>query len=512
MSDAAQTIAPPSGRQTLPQLLDAFPRLRVAVIGEAILDSFLEGEARGLCREAPVPVIAVRRRRDLPGGAANTAVNARSLGAEVMLVSLIGDDSEGRRLRRALRRRGVRDHHVVAAPGRRTLAKHRLVADAQLLVRFDQGSDGPPQAAVEDDLGARLEAAAGEADVLVVSDYGTGLLTPRLIAALRTARARPVVVDSRHLAAYRAVGPTAVKPNFREAMALMGSAATATPGRRAATVAGLGDRILELTGAQIAAVTLDAEGALVFERGRTAHRTWARRAPGVRVAGAGDTFTAALALALAAGADAPVAAELAAAAAGVVVGKERTATCTAAELRLALSPAEKWLPDLQRLAAIAAHHRADGRRVVFTNGCFDILHRGHVAYLSQAKALGDVLVVAVNSDASVRRLKGRPRPIIALEDRLHVLAALSCVDHLIAFDDDAPIDVLRVLRPDVYVKGGDYTRETLPEAPLVERLGGEVVLLPHLGARSTSGIISRIRAPEPADAARLADPAGAERC
>src|SRR5581483_960684 len=184
---------------------------------------------------------------------------------------------------------------------------------------------------------------------------------------------------------------------------------------------------------------------------------------------------------------------LAGAAAAVVVGKERTAVCTAAELREYVSAGGKYVPDLGRLAARADFYRQQGRRVVVTNGCFDILHRGHVAYLHQAKALGDVLIVGVNSDDSIHRLKGPGRPINSLEDRVQVLAALGCVDHLIAFDDDTPCNLIRALRPDVFVKGGDYTRERLPEAPLIEEQGGLVHILPFVQDRSTTGLIEYIQ-------------------
>ncbi len=240
-------------------------------------------------------------------------------------------------------------------------------------------------------------------------------------------------------------------------------------------------------------MTLDADGVLVLERGRPAHRAYARAVPNARVNGAGDTFVAAFTLALAAGAHTPAAAELASAAAGVVVAKEGTAVCSAAELRESLVAEAKVVADAERLAARLALHRAQGRRVVFTNGCFDLLHRGHITYLNQAKTLGEVLVVAVNSDTSVRRLKGPRRPILPLEDRMQVLSALSCVDYIIPFEEDTPERLIRLLRPDVFVKGGDYRRETLPEAPLVEAQGGVVKILPYLLDRSTSGIIERIR-------------------
>jgi D-beta-D-heptose 7-phosphate kinase/D-beta-D-heptose 1-phosphate adenosyltransferase len=211
------------------------------------------------------------------------------------------------------------------------------------------------------------------------------------------------------------------------------------------------------------------------------------------VAGAGDTFVAAMALALAAGATTRAMGELACAAAAVVVRKDGTATCSASELREHLAPPGKLVRDLDRLVSRVEFLRRQGRRIGFTNGCFDLLHRGHVSHLHHARGLADVLIVGVNSDAGVRRLKGPGRPINPLDDRLHVLAALDCVDHLVPFDEDTAGNLIRALRPDVFVKGGNYTRANLPEVAVVEALGGVVEILPYLPDRSTTGLLERIR-------------------
>ncbi|HEY0636792.1 MAG TPA: D-glycero-beta-D-manno-heptose 1-phosphate adenylyltransferase, partial [Pseudonocardiaceae bacterium] len=249
----------------------------------------------------------------------------------------------------------------------------------------------------------------------------------------------------------------------------------------------------EATGAATVVVTLDRDGAVVFAGEEPPYRTWARPAPDNHASGAGDTFLAALTVALAAGLPMATAAELAQAAADVVTGRPGTAACTAADLRTRVG-AQRGAVDQDRLAHLLAEHRAAGRRVVFTNGCFDVLHRGHVAYLNQARRLGDVLVVAVNGDDSVRRLKGPDRPVNGAADRAAVLAALSCVDHVTIFEEDTPVELLRRLRPEVYAKGGDYTIDRLPEAPVVAGYGGRVCILDHLADRSTTAVIARIRA------------------
>lgn len=469
--------------------------LDVLVVGDAMLDTYHHGTSERLCPEAPVPVVAVSERVDAPGGASNTAVNARALGAEVTLLAAIGDDGEGRALRRAVEGSGVEAAALLVDRGRRTLAKQRVLAGSQMLVRFDQGSTGPLAPDCEAELARRLDALAPEGDAIIVSDYGYGVLGPRVRDALAAAQRRAprvVVVDSKTLGAYRAVGPTAVKPNFREASRLLGELG-ASGAERSRLMEQHGRALLQITGAQIVAVTLDTEGAMFFERDRDAYRTYARPVDPRRAAGAGDTFGAALALALAAGADMPIAAEIASAAAAVVVAKEGTATCSLGELGAYLAGGDKYAADLEGLAAALDQHRRAGRRIVLTSGCFDLLHRGHIAYLGAAKALGDVLVIGLNSDAGVRRLKGPGRPINPLEDRAHVLASLSCVDHIVPFEEDTPERLVAAVRPHLFVKGGDYTAEALPEARAVEACGGAVRILPFVEDRSTTSIIERIR-------------------
>ncbi|MEZ5102045.1 MAG: D-glycero-beta-D-manno-heptose 1-phosphate adenylyltransferase [Thermoleophilia bacterium] len=478
------------------ELVERFPGRRVLVVGDAILDAYLEGGAIRLCQEAPVAAIGLQQRVDEPGGAANAAANAAALGARTLLLAAIGGDADGDALERVLDARDVGTSLLVRSPARATVAKQRVVSGTQILVRLDSGTTEPLAAPDERALLDRLADAWPAVDAVLVSDYAKGTLTARVVAALeRLQRAAPrvVVVDARDPGRYRTVAPTAVKPNHVEALDRLGAAPRRSARGRALWVASNGPRILERTGARIAAVTLDADGAVVLERGRPPHRTYARPASDATAVGAGDTFAATLTLALAAGADAQGAAEVATAAAGVVVGRARTTPCTLDELRAALAGRSKRVDAPDRLAAHLAAHRARGERVVFTNGCFDLLHRGHVSYLASAKALGDVLVVGLNDDESVRRLKGPARPLNPLDDRAEVLAALSCVDYVVPFAEDTPAALIEIVRPDVFVKGGDYTRATLPEADLVEALGGAVHLIPTVPERSTTGLIDRIR-------------------
>ena len=477
--------------------IDSFESRKVLVLGEAMLDSYLQGTSSRLNREAPVPIVDIQERVHVPGGAANTAVNLRSLGARVEFLSVVGDDDEGRQLRRSLETSGVSAEYLLVQEGRATLSKQRVSAGSQMIVRFDQGSTGPVDADIEQRLIAQLVRLFMQCDAVVISDYNYGILTARVLEMLRQLQAREpqlLVIDSKRLATYRDLHATAVKPNYEEALQLLGLEDKQAGEARLHQIGKQGHRILEMTGARIAAITLDQNGALVFFSGdETPYRTYAKPQPNSRSAGAGDTFTSALAAALACGAPVEHAAELASAAASIVVAKNGTATCFAEELKEHFSAHEKFITDIFQLALRISFYRRAGRKIVFTNGCFDILHSGHTAYLNRAKALGDILIVGLNSDGSVRKLKGPTRPINGLEDRAQVLAALSCVDHIVSFDSDTPHELIRMVRPDVFVKGGDYTREQLPEADLVEALGGRVEILPYLAEYSTTHVIEKIR-------------------
>ncbi|MFW5878875.1 MAG: D-glycero-beta-D-manno-heptose 1-phosphate adenylyltransferase [Myxococcota bacterium] len=484
-------------------LLDAFVGLKVVVIGEAILDSWMDGRSERICREAPVPTVDLGECVDAPGGAANTAANAGCLGAQVSFLSVMGDDAEGERLRQQLEQRGVDLRGLLTQPGRRTLSKHRVMANGQMLLRLDRGDTCPPSTLVLRRLVENMAELHERADVVIVSDYGYGILNDEVLETLRdlqASRPRLLIVDAKNLMHYRGLGVTAVKPNYEEARRLMQEDRLEDEDRTESALR-WGPRILDVLGCRVAAVTLDQDGAMLFERGQAPYRVYAQPVVAPQVAGAGDTFVSTFALALAAGAHTPMAAELASsaadlasAAAGIVISKRgMTASCSLDELRAGVAAGDEIAPDLGSLAATVERYRRLGKRTVFTNGCFDILHRGHITYLNEAKAQGDVLIVGVNSDQSVQRLKGPGRPINRLEDRLQVLSALSCIDHLIAFDEETPHRVIEAIRPDVFVKGGDYTREHLPEASLVEALGGEVRILRFVDDRSTTEIIRRIR-------------------
>jgi len=412
--------------------IEAFAGRKVLVLGEAMLDSYLQGTSERLCQEAPVPIVDIRETAYLPGGAANTAANLSSLGAQATLLSVLGEDESGFRLRQTLEQRHIVTEHMLSTPNRCTLAKQRILAGPQIVVRFDQGSTQPLDTETETKLIDRLTLLFQMSEAIVVSDYHHGLLTPRVLQALETLQQedpRVIVVDSKQPQAYRSLPVTAIKLNYKEAIGLLGLPKVHGDEDRLEQINRHGGKVLDLTRAQIAAITLDHSGALIFHRDdETPYRTYSESRPDSQAAGAGDTFVSALTLSLATGAPPEHAAEIASAAAAVVVAKSGTSVCSLEELKEAFSTDEKVVKDVFQLALRVSMCRRTSRRIVFTNGCFDILHRGHIAYLNRAKALGDILIVGLNSDQSVRKLKGPQRPINPLEDRAQVLAALSCVD------------------------------------------------------------------------------------
>ena len=498
---------------------------RVLVVGDVILDAWWHGDVHRLCREAPAPVVELRDREEAPGGAANTALNGARMGGCTSLLSVLGDDPAGATLRRLLEAGGVDSTAMVSDANAVTTTKSRIIAGDQIIARVDDQGTRPSRDALHA-LAARLPDALAAADAVLVCDYGLGVLDgevgdvlARVLAGRRPA-APLVVVDAHDPARWRHLDPDLCTPNAAEAARLLGAL---PPGDRADAMRAHRGELLERTGARCVVVTLDREGTLAlpgdgFTLGISAptsaghtgadipeHRTWARPAGERQASGAGDTFVASLAVGLAAGLNAPTALNLAQAASDVVVQRSGTSVCTTADLTAHLGGLADRVVDIADLARTLDEHRRDGRRVVLTNGCFDVLHRGHTRYLEQARALGDVLVVAVNDDDSVRRLKGPDRPVNPAADRAAVLAALSCVDHVVTFSSDTAVPVIEELRPDVYAKGGDYTPEMLAETPAVQAYGGTVAILDYVPDRSTSAVLHRIRASAEAPRTPLED-------
>lgn len=474
--------------------LPRFYRARVLVIGDIMLDRYWEGPTSRISPEAPVPVVQVKQITDRPGGAGNVALNIAALGASARLGGASGDDEMADSLQAMLTGAGV-DCVFTRVPGCATITKLRVVSRHQQLIRLDFEPPAQPPAGIGD-VAADLPGLLDGCQVLVLSDYAKGALAqPRELIAAAQSRGIPVLVDPKGSDFSRYRGATVLTPNLQELEAVVGRCATETE-----LVARAEQLMVEL-GLQALLVTRGEHGMTLLRPGLAELHMPAVAREVYDVTGAGDTVIAVLAAALAAGAGLPQAVALANIAAGIVVGKLGTATVSGPELRRAVQQdqgSERGVVTLEQLQVAVADARSQGERVVFTNGCFDIIHAGHVAYLEQARRLGDRLVVAVNSDDSVRRLKGLGRPINSVERRMAVLAGLEAVDWVVCFNEDTPRELLQVLRPDTLAKGGDYRdKKGVVGWEIVEGYGGQVAVLDFVDDVSTTAIVDRIRQDRP---------------
>jgi D-beta-D-heptose 7-phosphate kinase/D-beta-D-heptose 1-phosphate adenosyltransferase len=499
-------------------LVRQFRTLRALVIGDAMLDTYLEGTATRLCSEGPVPVVSRTAEYRIPGGAANTAANLRALDAEVIFLGGVGRDLAGSLLRSALRERGISDQWLIEDEAAGTLHKLRILADGQYVVRFDEGgvpgdNGSEKTSACRQLLLKKLEEAYALCDFVVISDYRYGVCSAQLIARLQElheSHPKVLLIDSKAGEHFRHMKATVITPNYQEACLLV-ERMGGTPGHNnmrhamnEEVIEHIGKQLLELLAAEHVAITLGERGVSLFGRQKRVIYMPAHLVAQAHDVGAGDSFAAAMALALAAGGKIEEATRIGIDAAGIAVTKPRTANVRYQELlqRVSLRAyamrAQETVCDLrleQALLAARLHgERLAGQTVVFTNGIFDMLHAGHVQFLRQAKALGNVLVVGLNSDSCVQHLRGHGWPINSAQDRMALVAALDMVDHVVLFDEDTPAELIRTLRPDIHVKGGDYVDEALPEAEAVREVGGRVVILPLAGSRSTSSMIDRITA------------------
>ena len=463
-----------------------FSRVRVLVAGDAMLDEYWFGDAARISPEAPVPVVRTRSTEQRAGGAANVALNVAALGAQTVLTGIVGADERGKLLASLLEQRGVRCE-LVRAPALPTVHKLRVLARNQQLIRLDAEQSLEPAAP---ELGERFAKLVKAADVAVLSDYAKGTLARAadLIAACRAARV-PVLVDPKGTDFARYRGAHVLTPNRGEFEAVVGRCASE------AELLAKGKKLRQDLALEALLVTRGEQGMTLFTAGEP-HTLPAQAREVFDVTGAGDTVIALLAAGVAAGLDLDSAAALANLGAGIVVGKIGVATASRSELQHALhaqGSGGRGLVELPELLALVAEAKERGERVVMTNGCFDILHAGHVSYLEEAKALGDRLLVAVNDDASVSRLKGPSRPITPLADRMAVLAGLAAVDWVVPFAEDTPAELISKIVPNVLVKGGDYRVEDIAGSDVVLRNGGEVRSLGLKPGRSTTALIDAIR-------------------
>ena len=479
--------------EVLRLLEGGFGELKVLVVGDLMLDRYILGEVDRISPEAPVPVLRHAQRYERPGGAANVAMNLAGLGCQTLLAGFWGNDTEQRELAAALEGSKI-DTTGIVSTALPTISKTRILGRMQQLLRLDIESREKPSAVDQQRLLERVEGLASKVHAVVLSDYAKGALSTELCeAVIRVARRAgiPVLADPKSTDFSRYSGATAVCPNLNELSAATGVAAYELEALLAAGEAQRREHDLTYL-----TLTMSEKGIRVLSDGGGFHSP-ARAREVYDVSGAGDTVIATMAACLAAGLKIDTAAELANLAAGIVVGKIGTVPIARQELIVVLTPssgikaAEKIL-DWERVEKRVAEWRAAGETIVFTNGCFDLLHVGHITLLEDCRRFGSKLVLGLNTDRSVSRLKGPSRPIVSENERARVMAALASVDAVVLFDEETPLALIKALKPNVLVKGGDYTVETVVGHEDVIANGGRVEIVPTVEGFSTTNIVKKL--------------------
>jgi D-beta-D-heptose 7-phosphate kinase/D-beta-D-heptose 1-phosphate adenosyltransferase len=485
----------------LSELVRGLGRPRVLVVGDVILDRYIFGFAERISQEAPVPVLRINKREERLGGAASVASMLAALGAEVVLAGVVGEDKRpADRVRELFEENGLSCDLLMADPDRPTTQKTRYIGLAQdrhpqQILRVDDEVRTPLCETMENALLGGIDACLSRCDIVLISDYDKGVCTPRVLRHVidraRQLQIRVLVDPIRGSDYSRYRGASCLTPNRTEASLASGMTVRSTEEALEA-----GAKLRQQLDAEALVVTLDRDGmALVHADGR--RQVFPTRMRQVYdITGAGDMVLSVLGLSLAAGADYDAAIALGNVAGGLEVERLGVATLTRGDLLRDLAgstPLPGKVHSLEGLAGELERRRRQGERIVFTNGCFDVLHAGHVRYLQQARALGQVLVVGLNSDASVRRLKGPTRPLNEVDARAEVLAALDCVDYVTVFEDDTPIKVIEAVRPHVLAKGADYRVDQVVGRELVEGQGGQVALIPLVPGQSTTRLASLLR-------------------
>lgn len=478
----------------LARAIERFPQTNILCAGDVMLDHYVYGEVERISPEAPIPVLRVTREARSLGGAGNVLRNLEALGAAACFLSVVGGDEAGREIRRLVGELARIEPHMLVERDRLTTVKTRYVATTQQMLRADRESIRPLDAHSREDLLRTLDEVVAQHDLVIVSDYAKGVLGDGVAGTIVAAGLRAgktVIVDPKGSDYGQYRGATVLKPNRREL-----AEATRLPVGTVDEIVAAARSLIVRFGFSAILVSRSQDGMVLVEAGGTVHTLAAEAREVFDVSGAGDTVVATLAVGLASGLDLPSAAALANTAAGIVVGKIGTAVVHASELADALKrgpggPPGKALaiaPALDRVAA----WRQQGLKIGFTNGCFDLLHPGHVSLLEEARGACDRLVVGLNSDASVRRLKGAGRPVQNEESRAQVLASLSSVDLVVVFAEDTPLELIEALRPDVLVKGADYRVEEVVGGALVASYGGTVLLAAIQPGHSTTATIRRM--------------------
>jgi D-beta-D-heptose 7-phosphate kinase/D-beta-D-heptose 1-phosphate adenosyltransferase len=465
----------------------------ILVIGDPILDHYVWGDVSRVSPEAPIPVVRQEGEDFKPGGAGCVCFNLQQLEAKVMFCGVLGVDPEADQLRGLLEPYGIDLSGLKPSGKRITNRKTRFIARAQQMLRVDREVTDPISSETEAELKAFLAERIPQANLVVVSDYDKGVVTPglmELVSAQCRAKGIPCISDPARIPDYSKYrGLTLISPNRAEA-----ETASRIPIRDGKSLAAAAHKLLDDHDLQYVAVTRDKDGISLFGRDGTEFHDPAQAKDVYDVTGAGDMVISVMGLVLAGGGTVEDSVRLANVAAGIEVGKLGVAPVSRQEIREALvqRASVSKLKTLDELLPLLGKCRVTGKKIVFTNGCFDILHQGHIELFQTARAFGDVLIVAINSDASVRRLKGPKRPILAENERALLLSALAAVDYVVIFEDDTPIPLLKTIRPDVLVKGAQYSVDQVVGHEVVEAYGGKIKLVPHVEGISTTDIVQRI--------------------
>ena len=475
--------------------ISKFRDCHVLVVGDLMIDEYVWGEVDRISPEAPVQIVSVKNEEYTLGGAGNVVNNLAALGANVSVAGVIGTGRNGKLLMDMFENLGVDIGCIIQEPERPTTKKTRVIAANQHVLRIDRETERELSEQGFENLTGAIEVRIPFVDVVLISDYGKGIITSTLLSRLTSTskqHGKVTIADPKGLDFVKYSGVTLLTPNKKEA-----GLAAGIEIMDEATLYEAGTGILETAGIEKLLITCGKEGMVFFEKNHTPHKISAEAKQVYDVSGAGDTVISVLGLAVASGASFIDGANLANTAAGIVVGKVGTATVSVKELETALNPysneavlKHKWLSELPSLVLDL---KKKGSRIVLTNGCFDILHGGHIMLFSASKELGDVLIVAIDDDDSVRNLKGPGRPVLSARERVRVLSALDSIDYVLVFSTDELYKIIEMIRPDVLTKGSNYTSEAVIGRELVEKLDGRVVLIPVTEDISSTRIIDNIR-------------------
>ncbi len=463
---------------------------KILVIGDLMIDYYLWGESKRVSPEAPVPVVDIKKETKLLGGAGNVVNNLIALGAEVSVISVVGDDKIGEELKEMLKKIGVDSSGLLIEKGRRSTQKSRVIASNQHVIRFDSESREDISQLSEDRVIKHLKDLVENIDIILISDYAKGVLTNRVLQeSIKIAKSKglKVLVDPKGSDFSKYRGATLITPNKKEAIVATGIEIVDEKSLKKA-----GFWLKRELNLDVAVITLSEDGIAIFEEDMTKIATVAKEV--YDVTGAGDSVLSTLGFVLASGGEIKEACRVANSAAAVVVGKLGSATASWEEIieyeqTLSKTATEERILSKTKIAKRVERLKKRGKKIVFTNGCFDILHLGHVKYLEKAKSFGDILIVGLNSDSSVKRLKGESRPINPEYDRAYLLASLQCVDYVVIFEEDTPLDLIRAVEPDTLVKGGDYRGKEVVGSSVAK----EVKLVDFVEGKSTTSIIERAK-------------------